>query len=449
MGRRKLTYFAFLWLPTALAEQDEKWSPVAWWRNRKVRASPVQLSNVNRSVSEDRVSAAWTKIYQIRDGERGSNSFPLTTGAYGDITAAVGSSHAKLSDAEINSMATSRDGYSHVYYIQSSDCAQGLFIKTNDAYVDTAPSFGLTKANTLVGLGLSYESVSTWATLSSTEHGIDLLYTSPGLSGESCCRYFFGHGNVDCWGGSSGYRCVNGGNSCSSYKKLDDVVFYVYGSSTPATPAPTSTPTSAPTAYPTPYPTGFPTPFPTSSPTPSPTFPAGWPTPHPTFSSAGPMAGAAGGSAAATGDPHLQNIHGERFDLLQSGKHVLINIPRKERRASRVLLRVDAEAQRLGGQCADIYFQELNITGAWAEVKQTGGFSFHSRDVGEKYAHWLRFGNVQLKVAHGHTTRGVKYLNFYVKNLRRAGHDVGGLLGEDDHTQEEQSSKACVRRLAL
>eukprot|EP00959_Pyramimonas_sp_CCMP1952_P439272 9195659-Pyramimonas_sp.AAC.1 len=39
-------------------------------------------------------TAGWTKIYQIQDGSRGSYSFPLTTGAYGNIGSSIGSSHA-------------------------------------------------------------------------------------------------------------------------------------------------------------------------------------------------------------------------------------------------------------------------------------------------------------------------------------------------------------------
>jgi len=61
---------------------------------------------------------------------------------------------------------------------------------------------------------------------------------------------------------------------------------------------------------------------------------------------------------AATGDPHLQNVHGERFDLMKPGKHVLINIP-KGHPLENVLFRVEAEASRLGGQCEDMYFQEI------------------------------------------------------------------------------------------
>jgi hypothetical protein len=147
----------------------------------------------------------------------------------------------------------------------------------------------------------------------------------------------------------------------------------------------------------------------------------------------------------------LTNVHGERFDLMQQGKHLLIKIPRK--REETTLLRVDAVAERLGGQCADIYFQEVNITGKWADAKQTGGFRYHAGEgLGDKHAkraHWIRLGPVQLKVAHGRTHKGVKYLNFYVKNLGHAGHSIGGLLGEDDHTKAEKLPEACLHLMAL
>merc|ERR1719382_532484 len=89
-----------------------------------------------------------------------------------------------------------------------------------------------------------------------------------------------------------------------------------------------------------------------------------------TFSCQGYTVGptVAGAGASAVGDPHLQNVHGERFDLMKPGKHVLINIPRGVS-AEKALFRVQADARRLGGQCADMYFQELNITGSWAEAK--------------------------------------------------------------------------------
>jgi len=146
----------------------------------------------------------------------------------------------------------------------------------------------------------------------------------------------------------------------------------------------------------------------------------------------------------------MTNIHGEKFDLMQAGKHLLIKIPRA--RGETTLLRVDAVAERLGGQCADIYFQEVNITGKWADAKHPGGLHYRAQGPGGKggkRAHWVRLGPVQLKVANGRTHKGVKYLNFYVKNLGHTGYVIGGLLGEDDHTKAEKTPRSCQHLMAL
>ena len=175
----------------------------------------------------------------------------------------------------------------------------------------------------------------------------------------------------------------------------------------------------------------------TPSPTPSPTMATPSPTPSPTEA-----------QASATGDPHLQNIHGERFDLTKPGKHVLINVPRGVG-AGEALLRVEAEAHLMGGSCEDMYFQGVNITGAWAEAKQPGGYAFVSGITDNEIPNWLLFGKVELKVAHGHTHSGIKYLNVYVRNLGRAGFPVGGLLGEDDHSEVATLPEACKRKMQL
>lgn len=153
---------------------------------------------------------------------------------------------------------------------------------------------------------------------------------------------------------------------------------------------------------------------------------------------------------AATGDPHLQNIHGERFDLMRPGKHVLIHIPRGER-VENALLRVEAEARRLGGHCADMYFQELNITGAWLDsaTKQTSGLHFEAQAVRDEHPKWMKFGKVELKVAHGRTHHGTLYLNVYVKHLGRTGLAVGGLLGEDDHKEAAMPTESCAHHVSL
>jgi len=153
------------------------------------------------------------------------------------------------------------------------------------------------------------------------------------------------------------------------------------------------------------------------------------------------------GNVAAIGDPHLRNVYGEAFDLMQPGMHLLVRIPRSA--AADRLLQINARAQRFGLGCTDIYFQELNVTGAWAEAKQTGGFRFRAGDVGSEESKWIRFEKVDVKVVHGHTLHGIKYLNFYIKHLEHTGFDIGGLLGEDDHNTESTPDRNCKSTLAL
>jgi len=166
---------------------------------------------------------------------------------------------------------------------------------------------------------------------------------------------------------------------------------------------------------------------------------------------AGGTGGAAGG-AAAVGDPHLQNVHGERFDLMKAGTHVLINIPRGKS-AEQALFRVQANARALGGQCADMYFQELNVTGSWAEATKAGGYHYSASQRDVEAPKWVAFGErfhqVELKVVHGRTDRGLAYLNVYVKHLGHAGFAVGGLLGEDDHEDVIVPPAACQNRMSL
>jgi hypothetical protein len=152
--------------------------------------------------------------------------------------------------------------------------------------------------------------------------------------------------------------------------------------------------------------------------------------------------------ATAVGDPHLENVHGERFDLMKSGNHILLNIPRGAMVETALLL-VQADARRLGGQCADLYFQELNITGAWAEAKRAGGYHYSASHTNLDSPGWVSFDKVALKVVNGNTDGGLAYLNVYVKHLRRAGFAIGGLLGEDDHEDVIVPPEACVSKLAL
>ncbi|CAK0822742.1 unnamed protein product [Prorocentrum cordatum] len=152
--------------------------------------------------------------------------------------------------------------------------------------------------------------------------------------------------------------------------------------------------------------------------------------------------------SSATGDPHLQNMFGQRFDLVRPGKAVLVSVPRGTP-VEDALLVVEADARRLGTHCSDMYFQEINATGTWANKVRPGGFHFDAHDARDETPKWLKLGLVELKVGSGHTDKGQPYLNVYVKNLQRTGYRVGGLLGEDDHTEAAAPEKGCQKMLSL
>jgi hypothetical protein len=129
---------------------------------------------------------------------------------------------------------------------------------------------------------------------------------------------------------------------------------------------------------------------------------------------------------------------------MQPGRHVLIHIPRLAD-APHLLLRVVAGAIRLGPQCGEVYFQDINITGAWLEAKYDhGSLRFHAANTDERDSAWMKFGTVDLKVVHGRHRGGVRYLNFYAKHLGSTGFLVGGLLGEDDHDYAATPEKNCT-----
>jgi hypothetical protein len=154
---------------------------------------------------------------------------------------------------------------------------------------------------------------------------------------------------------------------------------------------------------------------------------------------------------SAKGDPHLVNVYGQRFDLMQPGVHSLVLIP-KSSAASRALLSIEAEVRRLGAVCTDMYIQAINVTGAWASTpKHPAGVAFSVTDKSDKDVGWLDFGMVTMKVVHAHTKQGVAYLNFLIRHLARAQakYRIGGLLGEDDHTEASMADPACARSVNL
>jgi len=157
----------------------------------------------------------------------------------------------------------------------------------------------------------------------------------------------------------------------------------------------------------------------------------------------------------AYGDPHMQNVLGQHFDLMQPGSHTLVQIPRfAEKKGTK--FRVQAGVERIGRACADMYIQTLNVTGQWVYEHRQGGLHFSARaqrNQHSKGTNWMNFGGekhrVGMKVVYGHTSTGTSYLNFFVRHLKDTGYPVGGLLGQDDHTDAAKPSSSCKKVLVL
>lgn len=146
----------------------------------------------------------------------------------------------------------------------------------------------------------------------------------------------------------------------------------------------------------------------------------------------------------------MVNLHGQRFDLMQPGRHVLVQIPRGASGADSLLL-VEADARQMGGPCAEMYLQAFNATGRWASEASGGeGLHFSAAEArGRKTTGWMQLGSVDFKVVWGSTDSGVKYLNVFARHLASAGYPVGGLLGEDDHSAAATPHPQCKVSLAL
>jgi hypothetical protein len=108
-------------------------------------------------------------------------------------------------------------------------------------------------------------------------------------------------------------------------------------------------------------------------------------------------------------------MFGERFDLYRTGVNVLLQIPRWVG-PQQTLLRLEADARRVGVGCSDVYFQFVAISGLW--TNRSGRIEFFAKS-GHKPNRmtWTRFGKIDLKVVHGKTREGFDFLNVFARNL--------------------------------
>lgn len=279
------------------------------------------------------------------------------------------------------------------------------------------------------------------------------------------------------------------------------------GSSTPPTSAPEAEPTSAPTLAPSSAPTTVPTAGPTSAPISTPTSaptsaPTNAPTPAPTLA----PTSAPEKPATATGDPHVTNVDGVRFEILKAGVQELLRLPRRANKSHgsvepSPLLSVSAIVDPADEDtCHEMYVKQVDVTGGWLRSSgplrfRAGGDSLDDpraislsvngslvdraaleRDgrvqrfleVTEAsiphvdpttntiqkvpmFAVKLSFAAATLNIDWMHRAvpggKSMNHLNFRASGLRRfsdsSGMDIGGILGRDDHSDAASLPGEC------
>jgi len=79
-------------------------------------------------------------------------------------------------------------------------------------------------------------------------------------------------------------------------------------------------------------------------------------------------------SAAVTGDPHVQNMAGQKFDIMALGRFSFFSLSRvlETTKDEKVLLSLDGTIDRVGGLCRQTFIQNVSIAGSW--ISEAGEF---------------------------------------------------------------------------
>jgi len=188
--------------------------------------------------------------------------------------------------------------------------------------------------------------------------------------------------------------------------------------------------------------------------------------------------GTQGGSgSAAKGDPHLMNIKGEAFDVMQTGDMMLLEIPRGSSPAT-LDLALRADIERLGAvSCGPTFITSASIAGRWIGVpleirsgpileqgrpqpKHTFGIRFDGKDwlphvATEKTMRLSKDATLEasdrmflfqvrgLDIAVSQPKRPRIFLDIQVKGIGKLQTEIGGLLGIDDHSSVEEMPSGC------
>jgi hypothetical protein len=200
------------------------------------------------------------------------------------------------------------------------------------------------------------------------------------------------------------------------------------------------------------------TPAPTPSPPPP---PEDRTTPAPTL-----------GNITGVSDPHMKNALGESFDIKRLGQHEFLRVPREsasEAANFTVTAKIVDWADSIDECAAVPYIQSLRFGGLWLEhhgvdvemlsddmVVSVAGVAqkatFEPLSLGaDVMLSMPRKGDLTLRV--GSASIGVVrdaqenhfFLDFHATSLKSLGYSVGGLLGEDAHTEVDALPSECSR----
>jgi len=92
----------------------------------------------------------------------------------------------------------------------------------------------------------------------------------------------------------------------------------------------------------------------------------------------------------AVDDPHLTSIHGNHFDLYESGKYTLLTVPKHASSEDADLL-VEAYVEKIGERKNDLWIRRLTVGGKW--VGERYSFKTSSAKFGSESTHLVRVGH--------------------------------------------------------
>lgn len=175
-------------------------------------------------------------------------------------------------------------------------------------------------------------------------------------------------------------------------------------------------------------------------------------------------------SVTAEGDPHLQNIMGESFDVWKVGTVDLLTHPRKTHHAN-LNLRVQATISKVNfkhkdAECDGPVISAIGFGGAWFGHKHVNASldmdrfvlhvtnADHVNQLAPGMVKITRESEQQMRIQIGEAAFSVqamerfhrRYLRFAAEHLASLDGEVGGLLGLDEHTDVSLAPEGCGRQ---